>query len=383
MFIHHTQALLLLLCLGGAGLTTPVSARAQPPYKVIAYVGAFGHLLNVQAIDAKKLTHINYAFVNCKDSLCYLDHPQNDTTNFHQLNGLKQLNPSLKILISIGGGTRSRFLSDAVLTPTSRHKFVASAVGLVQHFDLDGVDVDWEYPGQAGNNNNTFRPVEDKPNFTRMWAEFRRQLDSLGRITHKHYLLSGAFNVSKAYTDHVDLAAVARYMDYINLMTYDFSGPQHTVGHHTNLYGYGTLSPRSADKGIRDYIAQGVPPGKLLIGVAFYAHGMKAATTAHHGLGEKVDTLSTGEKIPAGGFTQLKDSVINQHGYTRYWDSAAHAPYLFNDSTRYFITYDDEASTREKAVYVQQHHLGGAFFWEYFNDPKTYLLPVLHAQLGQ
>jgi chitinase len=370
-------AFVLLVC------CITINANAQEKnYKVIGYVGAFGRPINVAAIDAKKLTHINYAFVNCKDSVAYLDNAKVDSANFRQLNKLKAINPDLKILISIGGGTRSRFISDAVLTETSRAKFARSAIELIIKFDLDGIDLDWEYPGQLGNNNNVFRPV-DKHNFTLMFMEFRKQLDELSLKTKRKYLISGAFNVSKVYTDHVELSEVAKYMDYINLMTYDFSGPNRTVGHHTNLYSYGALHPRSGDKGITDYIKMGVPPEKLLLGVAFYGRGVQASTTNNHGLGEIEEEPQPGVKIPSGGFTKLKDSLINKNGYVRYWDSEAMAPYLFNAANRFFITYDDEQSTKAKAEYVKSHHLAGAFFWEYFEDPEESLLNVLDKELGK
>jgi chitinase len=373
------KGLVTLLILYGIALNVTAQEKS---YKVIGYVGAFGRPINVAGINAKKLTHINYAFVNCRDSVAYLDNPKVDSVNFSQLNGLKTVNPELKILISIGGGTRSRFISDAVLTESSRVKFARSAIILINKFDLDGIDLDWEYPGQRGNNNNVFRPV-DKHNFTLIFMEFRKQLDELSLKTKKKYLISGAFNVSKVYTDHVELSEVAKYMDYINLMTYDFSGPGSTVGHHTNLYSYGSLHPRSGDKGITDYIKMGVPPEKLLLGVAFYGRGVQASTTNNHGLGEIEEEPNPGVKIPAGGFTKLKDSLINKNGYIRYWDSEAMAPYLFNAANRFFITYDDEQSTKAKAEYVKSHHLAGAFFWEYFEDPEESLLNVLDKEFGK
>ena len=373
--------LLVLLVWGGLAPVSGFAKGSKNKFMVIGYVGAFGKLINVDAISAKKLTHINYAFVNCKDSMVYLDNPKNDTINFIMLNNLKKINADLKILISIGGGSRSVYFSDAVLTPTSRRMFVKSAVDLIHKFDMDGIDVDWEYPGQIGNNNNIFRPVEDKQNFTLMFIEFRTQLDSLSIITGKKYLLTGAFNVSKNFTDHIELEEVAKSMDFINLMTYDFSGPKNTVGHHTNLYNYGHLNPRSADKGIRDYISMGVPPEKLALGVAFYSHGILSSTTKFNGLGEPIDTAVEKKPIQGGGYTFLKDSLIDKKGYKRYWDEEAQAPYLFNEITKHFITYDDEKSTKEKAKYVKKNKLAGAFFWQYFSDPKDYLLDVLDKEL--
>jgi len=353
----------------------------QKKYYVVGYVGAFGLPISVDKIEAKKLTHINYSFVNCKDSLAIFDNIQNDTTNLRKLNSLKKVNPDLKVLISIGGGTRSRFFSDAVLTPTSRVMFAKSSVDIVRKYDLDGLDIDWEYPGQRGGNNNVFREVEDKRNFTLMWIELRKELDALTRQTGRKYWLTGAFNVSKVYTDHVELGEVAKYMDFINLMTYDFSGPNNTIGHTTNLYGYGTLGPRSADKGIQDYISMGVPPGKLLIGSIFSGRGYRAATTKNNGLGEPRAQLPAGTTVPGGGFTKLKDSVINKNGYKRYWDNVAQAPYLFNAENLNFITYDDEESVKLKSQYAKKNNLAGIFFWQYFGDPKGYLLDVMYKEM--
>jgi chitinase len=377
-FLKLFQAAFLLLIVYCGAINAQTQ---QKKYYVVGYVGAFGAPISVDKIEAKKLTHVNYSFVNCKDSVAVFDNIKNDTANLRKLNSLKKTNPDLKVLISIGGGSRSRFFSDAVLTPTSRQKFTKSSVDMVRDYNLDGIDVDWEYPGQRGNNNNVFREVEDKHNFTLMWIDLRNALNKLSAQTGKKYWLTGAFNVSKAYTDHVELSEVAKYMDFINLMTYDFSGPNNTVGHHTNLYGYGTLGPRSADKGIKDYISMGVPPEKILIGVAFYSHNARAATTNNNGLGELRVQLPAGTRIPGGGYSRLKDSVVNKNGFIRYWDNVAQAPYLFNSETKDFITYDDEESTALKARYAKDNKLGGAFFWAYFSDDKGYLLKVLDHEL--
>jgi chitinase len=377
-FLKSYSLAVLLLLTVFCGIN---QGQTQKKYYVVGYLGAFGSPINVDQIEAKKLTHINYAFANCKDSMAVFDNIKNDTANLRKLNSLKKINPNLKVLISVGGGSRSRFFSDAVLTPTSRVLFTKSCIDMVRKYDLDGLDIDWEYPGQRGGNNNVFREVEDKRNFTLMWIELRKELDKLTTQTGRKYWLTGAFNVSKAYTDHVELSEVAKYMDFINLMTYDFSGPNSTVGHHTNLYNYGPLGPRSADKGIRDYISMGVPPEKLLPGVAFYSRGVRSTTTKNNGLGEPRAQLPAGTTIPAGGYSRLKDSVVNRNGYKRYWDNEARAPYLFNSENMNFITYDDEESTRLKARYAKTNNLAGVFFWQYFSDPKGYLLEVLNQEL--
>ena len=97
----------------------------------------------------------------------------------------------LKVLMSLGGWTLSKYFSDAALTEQSRRTLVQSCVDLFIKGNLptgagaaagvfDGFDLDWEWPGSDGNAGNVIRP-EDKANFTCSLAEFRRQLDAYGR----------------------------------------------------------------------------------------------------------------------------------------------------------------------------------------------------------
>ncbi len=145
---------------------------------VIGYVGGFHGLLDVDNIDANKLTHINYAFVDIKNGKAFLSNEKTDSTNFRKLNLLKAQNPELKILISIGGWAWSENFSDAVLTDSSRKVFAKSSVEIIKKHNLDGVDIDWEYPGMPGEEGNVFRP-EDKQNYTEMFHAIRNELNFL------------------------------------------------------------------------------------------------------------------------------------------------------------------------------------------------------------
>src|ERR1700679_219199 len=171
-----------LLC---AFVVAPVvNLYARQGKVIIGYVGGFRGLVNTSIIQPKKLTHINYAFVDVKDNRAWLHYEKTDTLNFRNLNQLKQQNPDLKILISIGGWTWSGKFSDAVLTDTSRQRFVASAVDIVKKYDLDGIDIDWEYPSLQGLQGNVFRS-EDNQNYVLLFKELRRQTDSLAIFTNK------------------------------------------------------------------------------------------------------------------------------------------------------------------------------------------------------
>src|SRR5688572_25877148 len=132
-----------------------VVAIAAPTYLVkkktkpviIGYVGGFRGLIATDSIDVWRLSHINYAFIDIKDNRAWLHNEATDTVNLRKLSELKKINPDLKILISIGGWTWSKNFSDAVLTDTSTKNFANSCIDIVARFKLDGVDIDWEYPG--------------------------------------------------------------------------------------------------------------------------------------------------------------------------------------------------------------------------------------------
>ncbi|HWB24298.1 MAG TPA: glycoside hydrolase family 18 protein [Chitinophagaceae bacterium] len=338
---------------------------------VIAYVGGYRGNINTDSIDAPRLTHINYAFVDIKDNRAWL-HNRTDDSNLKKLVALKARNPNLKILISIGGWTWSKHFSDAVLTDTARKKFAESAVEIVAKYKLDGVDIDWEYPGMIGDS-NVYRP-EDKGNYTLMFKDLRSSLDSLGKITHEKYFISLAAGASAEFLEHTEMDKVQKYADFINLMTYDFTDVLDTVAiHHTNLYASpGAPKQRSADAGILQFEAAGVPADKLVLGIAFYGHAIEMRTTDNKGLNRKA-----AKRVPVGGFTFINDSLVNKRGFVRYWDTAAHAPYLFNEARKIFITYDDEESVKDKCEYAMQHGLAGVMFWEYFSDKKEYLLKTI------
>lgn len=350
--------------------TKAVVKKEKPSFAVIGYVAGYNGLINTETLDVAKLTHINYAFVDIKDSLAWLHNEKTDTTNFRLLNLLKEKNPNLKIMISIGGWSWSKNFSNAVLTESSRKAFAASAAQIVHQHSLDGVDIDWEYPNMRGDG-NVFRP-EDKQHYTLMFAELRHALDSIQQKTKKIYQLTTAVGGFQEFIRNTEMDKAQQYLDYINLMTYDYSWG--VAGHHTNMYT-STDNPNenSADKAVKAYMAAGVPPAKLVIGMAFYGRAGIVASTDNHGLNQKIVSPARG-----GGFTYLKDSVIGRNGFVRYWDDKAQAPYLFNDSTKTFISYDDEISVRIKCKYVQYNQLGGVMFWEYSSDLKGYLLGVVN-----
>ena len=370
----HWSALLVL----AAGLLAGCGDGEAPPEHVkIGYV--FGSV-DVSPEEARRLTHINYAFANVtKDGRVVLE-SNRDSLHLAQLRALKSENPDLKILLSIGGWVWSDYFSNAARTDSSRARFARTAVDLLEAHKLDGLDLDWEYPGQPGEN-NVYR-TEDTKNFTRLLRTVRRHLDEQGerdgRTGDDHYLLTIAAGADAGYLAHTNMAAAHEPLDYVNLMTYDFHGSwsAHT-GHHANLYPPAepdTLQ-RSAAAAVNRFVKAGVPPEKLVLGVPFYGRGWSGVEAQNDGLYQRYDT-SRGSY----SYDTLANHLAERPGVTRQWDAAAQAPTLWNADSSLLITYETPRSLRAKAHFVQSRDLGGVMYWEHNADDGT-LLRTLHEHL--
>jgi GH18 family chitinase len=354
----------------------PSWAVAAPRPAVIGYVFPRDRVLEAHEIRAEKLTHVNFAFANVIGGRVVEGSPR-DPENLRVLTGLRALHPHLKILVSVGGWTWSKGFSDAALTPASRRVFVASAVDFVRRHDLDGFDVDWEYPGLPGDG-NPHRP-EDKENFTALMSELRVALDREGARRGRHLLLTFAAGASSEFIAHTEMAKVQAVVDFVNLMTYDFrvANPGEPAGHHAPLYP-SPADPRrhSADRAVREFLAAGVPAAKLVLGVPFYGR-------AWEGVGSPEGLYKEGR--PPGQRMETSHpsltGLIGREGWVRAWDAAAQAPYLWNAATGTFVTYEDEESLRLKSRYVLEKGLGGVMFWEYHADRSGALLDTLDATL--
>ncbi|MGG0170409.1 glycosyl hydrolase family 18 protein [Paenibacillus dokdonensis] len=344
--------------------TVPFTIKEKGP-KTIAYVPGWVDWSDAKPIDATKLTHINYAFTHVKDNKI-IPMDQNDHANYAYLQNLRSLNPHLKILNSVGGWGADGF-SDAAFTEESREVFANSIIDYVKKYDLDGIDLDWEYPSQSADGVMKARP-EDKQNFSLLLKLVREKLNQLGVEKHRYYELTIAAGATQTYLNGVEIEEVIKYVDNINLMTYDFAGGWSAkTEHHTNLYG-GSIS---VDSSVQLYLNHHVPADQIVIGAAFYGHKWTDVEASNpDGLGQE----ATGTpETPT--YNEIVAQYGSEQGFTRYWDDTAKAPYLFNGSI--FISYDDEQSVAEKAKYVLDQKLGGAMFWEYSQDASGDLLAAM------
>ncbi|HEY0162594.1 MAG TPA: glycoside hydrolase family 18 protein [Edaphobacter sp.] len=370
-------ALVLAFCCTFALASSPEapasSETRMDALQIIGYVFPQDRVLAASEIEARRLTRVNYAFANIKGGEI-VEGFSHDAENFVILNTLKRTNPALKILVSVGGWTWSGGFSDAALTPRARARFIDSAVRFIERHHLDGLDIDWEYPGQVGNG-NTFRP-EDKQNYTLLLRDLRLRFDREQTRLGRRLYTSIATGASTKFLDHTEMAKVAHYVDTVNLMTYDYYVGGPATGHDAPLFhNPGDPKNVSSDRSVTEYLAAGVPASKIVLGVPFYGRSWGEVADKNHGL------FQPGK--PARGFHFSYPELPNllATGFTRYWDEDACAPYLYNPQTKIFVTYEDPQSLSAKSRYVHANHLAGIMFWEYFNDSTGILLEAVHGGL--
>lgn len=372
---------------------------------VIAYFTAwsiYGRSYFVSDIPFDRLTHINYAFANIhpNEPVIVLGDPYADIDkffpgdtwdetiqplrgNFWQLNTVyKARYPHLKTFISIGGWTWSRRFSDIALTVESRAQFAKSCREFIDAYQFDGVDVDWEYPVEGGLGSNVYRP-EDGTNYVLLLKAIRQEIGP-------DKLLTIAAPAGPDKMRHIYASDMAPVLDWMNIMTYDFKGAwSSTTGHQANLYG----NEQDADSlilnvqaAVEYYIENGMPADKLVIGGAIYGRSWANVPPENNGLFQSFTGTPQGSWDSSGVF-DYKDIVAfsdDREKFSRFWDDKAQAPWLYSNSERITISYDDVQSIVDKSRYIISRGLLGIMYWELSGDdadPGKSLLEASFIQL--
>ncbi|NRQ41735.1 chitinase [Rheinheimera sp. YQF-2] len=312
---------------------------------------------------------------------------------FAELYRLKQAHPHIKILPSVGGWTLSDPLYQVGVNPAARAVFIDSIIDFIRTYDFfDGIDIDWEFPGGGGATPELGSP-QDGAGFATLMQELRAALDALEVETGREYELAAAMSGGVEKLSVVDWEDAAPYMDYINLMTYDYYGAWNGVlGHQTGLYPSpnSPISGFSAHEAVQYLLNRGVPAGKIALGAAMYGRGWQNVSGTSGGnpfTGTGGDGITGGwergimdyKKIEADFMGGPDASGVN--GFTVGWDDTAKASYVWNPATNTLISIDTKRSVREKGAYILQHQLGGIFAWEIDAD-NGHILNAMHEGLG-
>lgn len=370
------------------------SFAQTPSYVSVGYFAewdVYDRNYHVSDIPADKLTHLIYAFAQITPSgevelfdtyaatqKAYPGDAWNEDLrgSFKQLLLLKQKHPHLKTLIAIGGWTLSEPFSDAALTPESRLKFVISAVNFMHRYGFDGIDIDWEYPQGGGLAKG--RP-QDKENFTLLVAELRNQLNQLSKETGKTYLLTVA-SPAGDQLKHYELSEAAKYIDWYNLMAYDFHGSWEKATNHQSALYQSSGDPSSVAErynvsyAVHSYLNAGVPAKQIVLGIPLYSRGWSGVHTENNGLFQPAGGAAKGTwESGILDYSDLTKKIKNNpNQYLIFWDTEAKVSYVFNpyEENGAFYTYEDAKTVKEKVKFIKSLNLRGAMFWEVSGDTK-------------
>lgn len=309
------------------------------PKRLVCYFASWGTKrespANIQPedLDPCLCTHILYSFVAIKDSR--LSVSDLDRNLFPRMVKWKQINPNIKIQMSVGGWAEgSANFNLIVASDTNRGFFCQSVIDTCRAHGLDGIDIDWEYPLSS-----------QRDQYTALMRKCHDMFVQEATFSRKSRLLLSAATAPDARMEALDIPALNNILDFIMPMTYDIHGSwDGNSAHHSPLYG-----SDGADSSLKRYISAGMSPDKLNIGLAAYGR----ATASAGPYTKEVGILAYYEICP-----------LLCESWTEIYDTNIQAPKAQNAAGFGHVYYDNQKSMIAKAQYVMNKNIGGAFIWD-------------------
>ncbi|KAJ6647278.1 Acidic mammalian chitinase [Pseudolycoriella hygida] len=302
-------------------------------------------------------THIAYSFLGltAQGGLTFLWRSEAEVVSHLQsVVALKAQNPALQIIIAVGGYNVPLVpvWSAMAASAAARNSFANNLLAFVRQHNLNGVDIDWEFPNYDGT------APQDRDNFSILMETLRAVLPS-------EYSLSAAIGAGAWRTNlSYDIPRIFVPATWIGLMTYDLHGSwEPRTGLHTAMYR-SSLDPtdQNVDASVQLVLSRGGTRDKLYMGLASYGIGFTLDNAALNGVG-----------APASGGPFMAYNQIcqrlNANTLTRVWEPTQLCPYAFQGTL--WVGYEDRESIIYKANYIVNQNLGGGLFWVLDDDDHS------------
>lgn len=314
-------------------------------------------------IDPFLCTHVIYTMATINSFNQLIPVEWNDETMYKNLNDLKNVNPLLKTLLSVGGTVSgiSPFIA-MVSKPESRIDFIKSSIGYLRSHNFDGLNLAWEYPGENGS------PSTDRGRFTDLIKELDKAFEDEAKDTRKTQLLLSATvaGIVPTVNSSYEVAEISNHLDFMNVMTYDFHGHWEAVtGHNAPLYkssfDTGTHTHHNVDSALTHWLNLGAPAEKLMMGFPTYGRTYHL-TTSNNGLGApSKGPADAGPYTRTAGFWSYYEVCSFTSSATVGWIDEQKVPYATHGSS--WVGYDSKESYAAKVQWLRANNLGGASVW--------------------
>jgi chitinase len=338
---------------------------------IIGYVNSPENNIDFKSFDPKGLTHLIYAFAHIVDNRILLS--ENDMSYLARFVQMKEKTPELKVLVSIGGWTGNTEEFYRMAENSERRKvFISSVLEFIHKTKIDGIDLDWEFPGYDWSGGSILsmdaNRLQDKKNFNDLLIELKTAFVKISSENNQKLVLTTTTSSFSEINNVIDLKTTAQYVDYINIMAYDFymswlPFPIFFTGHQSNLFDT-KRNPRtiSAELVVKYHLKKGVPSNKLVLGIpiGFYNY-WSGVNPKNNGLYQ----FAINKKRVSS--SEIKSMIANG-SLKRFWDNKAKVPYYWNANNQIFASGEDSKSIRWKCKYLKKEKLGGAMFWYYQKD---------------
>ncbi|CAF0718400.1 unnamed protein product [Brachionus calyciflorus] len=373
-------------------LLVPPYAIHEPEYKRVCIYPNWSILRDSnmakifpEDIPPDLCTHIHYAYANIDVRSLQLTPSQFQDTNngdhgapiYERIIKLRESNPNLKILISIGGWfAKSTPFNQILQSDATRTQFIQNALNFLKTWNFDGLDIQWEYPGDI----EFGASPDSRQKFTTLIKYLYKAFKDEYKSSFKKYILTAFAPADESRIDAgYQVRAVCKYLDYLSIATYDYTGPYDTkTGYNSPLYSRSQTS-NSVNSSVNFWLERGCPSKKILLGIPTYARAFKIIKRTNTNLLfvgiESEPFVSPSIYTSEEGILSYYEvcELLTKKESRVYWDDIAEVPFAIvsnpvetgteSSSSNLWISYEDARSSRKKVEYAKKMSLGGVSVW--------------------